>query len=106
MEPPCSENLHKPKFIHWVIDKGLPCRLSFYLSVSLSLCDILVSGIEAFHIASLVRDGGTVYAFGVPPVQLRELQEAMFKLGLESILAHGWTVQYASSMLPLVCLHT
>ena len=43
-------------------------------------------GVEAAHIATLIGDRGTVFAFGALPVQIRQLNQKIFTLGLNSIL--------------------
>lgn len=43
-------------------------------------------GVEAAHIATLIGDRGTVFAFGALPVQIRQLNQRIFTLGLNSIL--------------------
>ena len=43
-------------------------------------------GVEAAHIATLIGDRGTVFAFGALPVQMRQLNQRILTLGLDSIL--------------------
>ena len=50
-------------------------------------------GIEALHIASLLRDKGTVSVYGFDPVTSDHIQQKATLLGVNSILMHGvWSV--------------
>jgi len=41
---------------------------------------------EAAHIATLIGDGRTVFAFGALPVKVKQLNQKILTLGLSSIL--------------------
>ena len=46
-----------------------------------------VAGMEAAHIATLIGDRGTVFAFGALPAQMNQLDQKILSLGLNSILS-------------------